>query len=111
MILQSHFKGSIHSIILSLLKESDELYGYEICQIVATRTNGSITLTEGAIYPSLHRLEKEGYINSRKEHVKGRWRKYYCITAKGEKEYLRQLNSLSSLYRSLGLIFGKNIIS
>ena len=110
MIAKEHFKGSIHSIILYLLKDNDELYGYEICQLVDQKTASKIQFTEGAIYPSLHKLQQKGFIASRKTEVNGRTRKYYHITAKGLKECERQLESLSNLYSALGAIFGSAML-
>ena len=62
------------------------MYGYEITQKTEEYTKGKIKLTFGALYPILHKLEKESLI-------KGNWeqegpkrkRKYYTITAKGKK--------------------------
>ncbi|NAS31106.1 PadR family transcriptional regulator [Flavobacteriaceae bacterium R38] len=71
--------GTLSTIILGLLKENDKMYGYEICQVTKQRTNNEIVLTMGAIYPSLYKLEKEGYIKSSKEIVNGRSRKYYSL--------------------------------
>jgi len=50
-------RGSIESIVIKLVSEQDELYGYEISQLVKTITNEKISLTEGALYPILHKLE------------------------------------------------------
>ena len=37
----------------------------------------------GTLYPIFHRLEKNGYIISKKKKVQGKIRKYYSITKKG----------------------------
>ena len=39
----------------------------------------------GTLYPIFHRLEKDGFIISYKEKVKGKIRKYYKSTTKGRK--------------------------
>ncbi|MCH2081624.1 MAG: PadR family transcriptional regulator [Saprospiraceae bacterium] len=72
--------GTLRTIILALLKENGRMYGYEICQMTKELTKGEVLLTEGAIYPALHKLEKKGLIQSSKEQVNGRTRKYYAIT-------------------------------
>ena len=38
----------------------------------------------GTLYPTLHRLEKAGYLESSRQVVNGRVRKYYRATAKGK---------------------------
>ena len=60
------------------------MYGYEITQRVKERTKEQITLTEGALYPTLHKLEAEGLVSVEKVNV-GRWvRKYYRLTQAGD---------------------------
>jgi DNA-binding PadR family transcriptional regulator len=109
MISNEHFKGSIHSIILFLLSEHHELYGYEITQLVKQKTHGAIKFTEGAIYPSLHKMEKKRFIQSRKQIINGRTRKYYSMTPKGATENEIQINSLNELYNAMISIFGPKL--
>jgi DNA-binding PadR family transcriptional regulator len=40
-------------------------------------------LGPGTLYPTLHRLEKEGYLESHPKVVGGKVRRYYTITEKG----------------------------
>ena len=42
-------KGTLKTIILKLLSESDRMYGYQITQKVKEVTEGKINLTEGAL--------------------------------------------------------------
>ena len=51
-------KGTLKTIILKLLKEQGKMYGYEITNKVKDLTQGKIQITEGALYPTLHALEK-----------------------------------------------------
>ncbi|HDZ90979.1 MAG: helix-turn-helix transcriptional regulator [Deltaproteobacteria bacterium] len=46
-------------------------------------------LSPGTLYPILHRMEKKGYLRSKREVVKGKTRRAYSITARGE-EVLRE---------------------
>ena len=50
-------RGMLKTIILQLLEEQDKMYGYELSKEVKERTEGKIVLTEGALYPILHKLE------------------------------------------------------
>lgn len=72
-------KGSLSMIILKLLSENDAMYGYEICQRVKEITAGQMRVTEGALYPALHKLEGEGLLCTHTAVVEGRTRKYYAI--------------------------------
>ena len=87
--------GTLKTILLALLKENGKMYGYEICQQTKEKTNNHILLTEGAIYPALHRLEKEGLISSSKEQVNGRTRKYYSVNINSMQEVDAQIDLLS----------------
>jgi len=42
------------------------------------------SISPGTLYPTLHRLEREGYLRSMSKVVNGRVRKYYRATSKGK---------------------------
>lgn len=58
----------------------EEIYGVEILDEL--RRHG-YSLSPGTLYPTLHLLERQGYLKSRKENVHGKVRKYYAITPEG----------------------------
>lgn len=76
-------KGTLKTIVLSLLAKHDRMYGYEITQYVKEHTQGKIQLTEGALYPTLHKLEAEGLLSTEKMNIGKRVRKYYSLTESG----------------------------
>ena len=69
-------KGTLKTIVLNLLKENRKMYGYEITQKVKELTDGKIQITEGALYPTLHSLEQNGELETEKEYIGKRVRKY-----------------------------------
>jgi DNA-binding PadR family transcriptional regulator len=77
-------KGTLKPIILKLLQEQDRMYGYEITQRVKELTKDKIQITEGALYPLLHKLEAEGIVTTEKENIGKRVRKYYKLTSQGQ---------------------------
>lgn len=77
------FKGTLKTIVLRLLQEEDRMYGYQITQRVKELTEGELELTEGALYPTLHKLERQGLVVVEKERVGGRLRKYYRLSPSG----------------------------
>jgi|UniRef100_UPI004047AF8B PadR family transcriptional regulator, regulatory protein PadR len=79
-------KGSLATIILKLLEENEKMYGYEITQRVKEITAGEFKITEGALYPSLHKLEAEGLLSTETQMVDNRVRKYYSLTKEGNAE-------------------------
>lgn len=81
--------GSTGMLLLKLL-EGQDLYGYEMIELLAARSNDVFSLKAGTLYPLLHNLEKQGYLTSyEKAAESSKIRKYYSITSKG-KRFLRE---------------------
>ncbi|OQD44231.1 MULTISPECIES: PadR family transcriptional regulator [Flavobacteriaceae] len=95
------YKGSLSTIILKLLDEEGKMYGYEITQKVKQLTKGELKITEGALYPALHKLEAEGLLDVEVAKVDNRLRKYYKLTEQGEKETVNRLAELEEFIRSM----------
>ena len=85
-------KGTLQTIILKLLADHTEMYGYEITQKVKDITDGGILLTEGALYPALHKMEADGLLETFTQIVDNRVRKYYRLTEEGGNEVNSKLN-------------------
>jgi DNA-binding PadR family transcriptional regulator len=88
----SLLKGTLQTIILKLLEDNGRMYGYEITQKVKEVSGGGIMLTEGALYPALHKLQADGFLKTTTEIVDGRARKYYLLTEHGGKEVTNKIN-------------------
>ena len=56
------------------------IYGVEMLEELGRH---GYRLSPGTLYPTLHRLEAEGYLSVQKRVVGGRVRKYYTITEQG----------------------------
>jgi DNA-binding PadR family transcriptional regulator len=91
------YKGSLNTIIMKLLEEQGRMYGYEITQKVKEITKGELNITEGALYPALHKLEAEGLLDVEVEKVDNRLRKYYKLTEKGTTETVNRLAELEKM--------------
>ena len=98
------YKGSLATVILRLLEENDRMYGYEICQRVKELTDGKLTVTEGALYPALHRLEGDGFLQVEYQEVDGRMRKYYLLTEDGHKETADKMAELEAFVRQMQVL-------
>ncbi len=88
-------KGTLKTIVLKLLSDSDKMYGYEITQKVKELTGGKIQLTEGALYPTLHAMEAQGILTTDVVNVGNRIRKYYSVTDTGKKVAKEKVNEYS----------------
>lgn len=97
-------KGTLKTIILKLLEENGRMYGYEITQRVKELTSGQLVLTEGALYPTLHKLESDGLLTTEKEFIGKRVRKYYSLTPVGNTETTNKVNEFEEFVRVMNLI-------
>ena len=77
-------KGTLKTIVLKLLSDNKQMYGYEITQKVKELTGDRIQITEGALYPTLHALEADGIVTTEVTNIGKRVRKYYTLTKKGK---------------------------
>jgi DNA-binding PadR family transcriptional regulator len=87
-------KGALNTIILNLLKEHGQMYGYEITQEVKRRTNGKILIREGSLYPALHKLLAEEMVMTEEVLIGRRTRIYYKLTSKGQEQTVEQTTEL-----------------
>ncbi len=94
-------RGTLKTIVLKLLAEQGRMYGYEITQSVKERTNGEITLTFGALYPVLHKLEQEGFLLTESEEVDGRLRKYYTLTPSGSATAIQKVTEFERFVEAM----------
>ena len=97
-------RGSLQTIVLKLLNDNGKMYGYEICQKVKEITNDKLVLTEGALYPLLHKLESSEILDVETVAVNNRIRKYYFLSKKGVKETTTLVNDFESYIHTMKLI-------
>lgn len=75
--------ASATPLVLGILFEQ-ESYGYAILKRIAELSDGRLDWTDGMLYPLLHRLERNGFVESQwRSPSTGRRRKYYRITDTG----------------------------
>ena len=85
---KSLISGSTTLLILKLLSEK-EMYGYEMIDTLAKRSENVFELKAGTLYPLLHTLVSQGHLTCRELDCSGKIRKYYRITKEGRR-FLRQ---------------------
>ncbi len=97
-------RGTLKTIILQLLSEKDKMYGYELSKVVKERTSDKIVLTEGALYPILHKLEKDELVTISFEKVGNRTRKYYSLTSKGKTSSKSKKSELMDFMKTMQVL-------
>ncbi|MFY8128225.1 MAG: PadR family transcriptional regulator [Chitinophagaceae bacterium] len=101
----SLYKGCLEPILLKLLKDNGKMYGYQITQKVKELTLNELQITEGALYPLLHKLESDGILETEIEYIGNRIRKYYTLTKVGKKQSIIVAKEMDLFLQSL-----KNIL-
>ncbi|MBX2964929.1 MAG: helix-turn-helix transcriptional regulator [Cyclobacteriaceae bacterium] len=95
-------KGTLQTIVLKVLKDHGKMYGYEITQRVKELSDDRILLTEGALYPTLHKLEAEGLLKTEIVNIGKRVRKYYNLTTPGKAEARERVTEFVDFIRTMG---------
>ncbi len=97
--------ASATPLILSILSEG-ESYGYAIIKRVHELSAGRMEWTDGMLYPVLHRLERQGFIESfSRSSENGRKRKYYHLTTRGVKALSEQKSQWLTVQSTLNRIW------
>jgi len=95
-------KGTLQTIVLKVLKDHGKMYGYEITQRVKDLSIGKLMLTEGALYPALHKLEAEGLLNTETVMIGKRVRKYYSLTTTGKSTAKDRVTEFVDFIKTMG---------
>ncbi|AFY71976.1 transcriptional regulator, PadR-like family (plasmid) [Thalassoporum mexicanum PCC 7367] len=89
----------IEQEILSTLANNRQIYGFQIAEAVAVASQDKRHIGFGTLYPSLHRMEKKGLIQSCwGNEEEGPRRRYYHLTPKGEKALTEMRIYLDALF-------------
>lgn len=97
--------ASATPLVLGILAEG-ESYGYAILRRVSELSGGTMTWTDGMLYPLLHRLERLGLVQGA-WHVaaNGRRRKQYAITAAGLAALAERRQQWQAVTEALNRVF------
>ncbi len=86
--------GTLNLLILKTLAGTGSAHGLQIARRIRSVSDDAVQLEEGALYPALHRLERDGL-------VRGSWgvsdrnrrAKYYELTPEGQERMGREMRS------------------
>jgi transcriptional regulator len=99
-------KGSTELVILSLL-EHEPRHGYELSKLIEARSRGVMRLHVASLYPLLYRLERRGWVEGRWVEKAGqRRRRYYRLTAEGERVLAAQRRSWRQFVQAMNRLVG-----
>ncbi len=103
--------GTTSLALLAILARADEpMYGYRIAKEMSGNDEDIQLIKQGALYPVLKSLEKNGLLVSRVEpSVSGPPRRYYTITDSGREALERWQNLWESTCALMNRILGGDI--
>jgi PadR family transcriptional regulator PadR len=99
-------RGHLDLVLLSTLHREPG-HGYAVITALRERTAGDLDLTEGSVYPALHRLQDQGLLDSVWQPVGGRRRRVYRVTEAGaaalraeQRDWRSLVNAVESVLRA-----------
>jgi PadR family transcriptional regulator, regulatory protein PadR len=79
-------QSAIDMMVLKALS-IESMHGWGISQYIQRVSHDVLQITQGSLYPALHRLERDGYIRAEwRASDNNRRAKYYSLTAGGKKQ-------------------------
>ncbi len=101
-------KGTTTLAILKVLMDATEpMHGYQLIQVLESRSQGYFHFKEGLIYPRLHQMEQEGLLRSLWIGDPGtRRRKVYTITDEGRARLRAELEQWESFSLRMERLLG-----
>jgi len=101
----SFMNGVAELLILQLLSRR-EMYGYGLVRAIRDETGEAISFGEGAVYPTLHALERRGLLTARRIEKDGRSRVYYRLTRAGRGRLSQVRNDWSQIAAAITRVLG-----
>ena len=79
-------QGTLDLLLLKILA-LEPLHGWAISQRLSQVSDDELQVSDGSLYPALHKLEQEGWITAQwKTSDLGRRAKFYSLTASGRRK-------------------------
>jgi PadR family transcriptional regulator PadR len=98
---QGLVQGTLDLLILKLLA-IQPMHGWAITEQLGQRSADVLGVSEGSLYPALHKLEHEGWITSEwKPSKNNRRAKFYSLTAAGRKQLKFEADNWDRLARAI----------
>jgi len=97
-------QGTLDLLILKTVSIGPA-HGWAIAKRIQQVTDDALQVTQGALYPALHRLEHQGWIRSEwRETETGREAKFYSLTRAGATQFKKELAQWERLSNAVGLV-------
>ena len=90
-------QGTLDLLILKMLA-LEPMHGFAISQRLKQMSGDVLQVSDGSLYPALHKLEQQGWIEAEwKPTENNRRAKFYALTRSGKKQLARETESWARL--------------
>jgi PadR family transcriptional regulator, regulatory protein PadR len=97
-------KGTLDLLILKTL-ELEPRHGVAVADRIAQITRGTFSVKPGSLFPALHRLEQEGFLEGEwGTTAEGRRAKFYQLTAAGRRQLGIEKRHWARVSGAIGLV-------
>jgi len=97
-------QGTLDLLILNTISVTPQ-HGWAIAKRIQQVSNEVLQVTQGALYPALHRLEQQGWIRAEWGTTDGgREAKFYELTRAGRTQLKKELAQWERLSSAVGLV-------
>jgi len=99
-------QGTLTLLVLKTLSRGP-VHGYAITQHIQTVSEATLRVEEGSLYPALHRMEQEGWIQSEWAVTESKRRaRFYSLTEAGLRQLADEEESWQRLTHGVGRVLG-----
>ena len=100
----SLIQGTLDLLILKTISIEPK-HGWAIAKRIEQASENALQITDGALYPALHRLEQQGWISAEWRATEtGREAKFYQLTRAGAAQLEKELAEWYRLSNAIGLV-------
>ena len=97
-------QGTLDMLLLKILA-LEPMNGFAVSQRLKQVSGDVLQVSDGSLYPALHKLEQEGWITAEwKTSEKGRRAKYYSLTRQGRQHLEREANNWGRLSTAISRV-------
>jgi transcriptional regulator len=97
-------QGTLDMLVLQALRR-EPMHGYAIAQAIRNRSGDVLMVETGSLYPALHRLERQRWVESEWKLTDSKQRaKYYRLTALGKKQLATDHQRWLQMVRAIGAV-------
>lgn len=98
-------QGTLDLLILRTLDAGEAMHGWGISQRIAQRSRDVLTVNQGSLYPALHRLEAQGWIEAEWGlSENNRQAKFYRLTRAGRRRLADETEFWQRFTAAVGLV-------